>query len=114
MEPILKIFGADAWHSSVTIIGNRQGIQNLIKALQDSIGNQISTSQFFETDGEGYEVDIKLFDHDSDSDEWNNLPMHYYGEIASTKDKKKWNNLWGLFTELNRIKKIKKIESRES
>lgn len=114
MEPVLKIFGADAWHSSVTIVGNREGIKNLIKTLQDSLDNQISSSEFLETDGEGYDIDVKLFDHDFHSSEWDSLPMHYTDEIASTKDGQKWNNLWGIFTELNRIKKIKKIESREN
>jgi hypothetical protein len=111
MEPILKVFGADAWHSSVTIVGNKVAIENLIQALQEAIDGGSSTSEFSETDGEYYDLDIKLFDHDSESVEWNKLPMHYTDEMASTKDKQKWNNLWDLFTELIRLKKIKRIES---
>jgi hypothetical protein len=111
MESVVKIFGANSWHSPISIIGNKDALTKLKNTIQLAIDNEdgYASDDFLETDGEGFSIEVKLYDEGFNSDKWNDLPNHYTDEIASTKNEEHWKNLYKLLRP-NRIeKKINKI-----
>ena len=105
----MKIFGAKSWHDTVSIIGNKEALLKLRDTIDSAIKNGYFSNEFMETDGEGFEVEIKLHDEDFNSDKWDKLPNHYSDEIASTKNLDHWNNLWELMKPDRREGKIDKL-----
>lgn len=93
MIPVLKVFPAKQWHDTVSIIGNRESLQNLLMVIQSSLNEGYSQSEFMESDGEGYKVEIKLLDEKFGSKSWDNLPMHYTDEMCKERDSGKWEDL---------------------
>ncbi len=87
---IVKVFGSKVWHGSVTIIGNKIGLEKLRDLIDNTIKKEYHSDNFIETDGEGYEIEVLMHDYDYNSVDWIKLPVHYTDDIASEKDKEKW------------------------
>lgn len=100
MESVIKIFGASEWHNPVLVIGNKQALLKLKDTIQKAIDREdgYSSERFLEADGEGFNIEVKLYDeeYESENSGWNKLPNHYTDEIASTKNKEYWKNLYRL------------------
>ena len=107
MEPVLKVFGSESWHGSVTIIGNVESLKKLRDSIDEAIQNEYSNSLYSESDGEYYNLEVVLV---NDSDIMDSFPNHYTDNISSTKDKKKWDFLYSELNRLSRNYKIDKLE----
>ena len=53
MDP-LHIFGQEFWHNEAFLIGNRNALLALKKAIDKALENKISKPVFMQNDGEGY------------------------------------------------------------
>jgi hypothetical protein len=91
---IIKIFGANAWHDNVSIIGNKEALEKLKQLIDSALEHGFSKDEFMESDGEGFNIEIAINNHLFDSDEWIKFPVHYIDEMASEKDKNKWDYLY--------------------
>ncbi len=110
MDSVIKIFGAKSWHDTVSIVGNKEALIRFRDLIQDAITKGFSDGEFLESDGEGYNIEIKLHDWGFYSDGWNNLPVHYSDDLSSEKNWKYWENLHDLMTSGRRDSKIEKLE----
>ncbi len=62
---ILNIYGQEDNHTEAKIVGNREGLQSLQRALYRALnGDKTTTAEerepLFASDGEGYEVQIEM------------------------------------------------------
>ena len=115
MIPVLKIFGSAFWHDTVTIVGNKESLIRLRNLIDRSLKEGYDLDEFMETDGEGYNVEIKLHDEDFGSSEWDGLPMHYTDDkMIGSNSEKEWKNLHKLLIKDKRENKIEKINQGEN
>ncbi len=110
MDSVIKVFGAKQWHDTVSIIGNKEALIRLKNVIENAIKNEYSIDEFLESDGEGYNIEVKLHEGGFYSDKWNNIPVHYTDEIASEKNEEYWKNLFNLMKKDRRENKIDKLE----
>lgn len=66
---ILNVYGQEAWHTEVRIVGNQEGLLELRNTIDKAIkdGKAVSSGDdcVFASDGEGYDVEIECH-----NDEW--------------------------------------------
>ena len=62
---ILQIYGQEAWHDEVKIVGTKEALQKLSKALQNCLERNWSQFDTFVSDGEGYTIKLKMVEEDS-------------------------------------------------
>lgn len=84
---LLHVYGAEAWHESVFIVGNRKGLQALRNAIDDALkaepgGKGFGTRECMVSDGEGYQLHVSCFDHDWQHPDWKEIAMPYTANIA--------------------------------
>ena len=79
---ILHIFGQEAWHDTVVILGNHAGLMGLKKAVDLALENGKAASYTQASDGEGYWL---LVLQSGNEDEF---PLPYTYEYA--KENKEW------------------------
>jgi DNA-binding winged helix-turn-helix (wHTH) protein len=69
MKNILHIYGQEAWHDDAKIFGTEEALKQLVKTIKDVLkkkeGHQFET---FVTDGEGYNVYVKLINSEKEFD----------------------------------------------
>jgi len=95
--PVLKIFGAEQWHDDIQIVGNKLALNKLKSAIEKALKGNASSEEMFETDGEGYDIEVVMFNEKFSDTEWDKLPMHYISDLAQYDNAKKWKNLVELF-----------------
>ena len=80
MKDILKIFGLVVESDYVSIIGDREALIKLKGIIERAINTgETETILVFESDGEGYQLNIKMLDKlFGNSEVWKKLPMSYY------------------------------------
>lgn len=82
--PLLHIYGQEAHHDDVEIVGNMEALSMLVNAIVDAIiKNNGETQNVFVSDGEGYSVRVML--HNKKWDDWHKLPMPYTTDYAAEK-----------------------------
>ena len=61
MPNAVHVYGQDAHHDPVIIVGTREGLLTLLDAVMDALLTRPKRPRlFFAADGEGYEIDISL------------------------------------------------------
>ncbi len=56
---LLHVYGQDAWHAPVRIVGTRDALEHLAIALMQAVyGLPQSAKTFFVNDGEGFQIDV--------------------------------------------------------
>ena len=74
----LHIYGQEAWHDDIKIVGTKDALQKFLESLHKSLQEGKSEFQTFVNDGEGYSILIKCVEEDSP--EFDEMP--YFGEYA--------------------------------
>ena len=86
---LLHIYGQEQWHGEAYIIGNRGGLLELKKAIEqalsDNKGETGDDEPVFANDGEGYQTKVIMNNTDWLESFWVKLALPYTGEVASDK-----------------------------
>lgn len=99
---LLHVYGQDAWHDEVYIIGNRAGLESLlntiIRAIETGVDSTPSCDEsdpVFVSDGEGFTTVVFCDESDWQGEFWRNLAMPYNNDYAqgSWEKIKPWE-LW--------------------
>lgn len=53
---MIHIYGQGQWHGEVAIVGTKDDLVRLAKAIQSAIESKTSKIESFTNDGEGYEI----------------------------------------------------------
>lgn len=90
---LLHMYSQDQWHDNAYIVGNRYGLEELKKAveqaLKDDCGSpKIGTANVMVSDGEGFDTVVIRCDKDWQDDVWQNLFLPYVGKSAEDKNPK--------------------------
>jgi hypothetical protein len=90
--PWLHIYGQPCEHCEARIAGNRKALEIVMNTIQKALNMPIdadswekTTEEVFATDGEGYDVAVKLLPDDPDKKPmldniWDRYPPRYYRE----------------------------------
>lgn len=87
-KAILKVINPAYWEDSSVIVGNRAGLEQLKKVIEDALEDNSTpfNTYFYETDGSGYYLFCRMHD-DQLSCELANLPTSYdSSDLESSKD----------------------------
>lgn len=82
-DNLLHIYGQNSEHDDVWIVGNREALRRLSKALVNilfhhgAVGTKQSIKDVMTADGEGYEIHIIRNDSTWTEDYWRNLGLPY-------------------------------------
>lgn len=78
---LLHIYAQDSWHQPVTIVGNREALEQLVEHLQLLLndGQQGQSFEAFVNDGEGYDVRLLMIEH---PDTWERIATPYTDEMC--------------------------------
>ena len=96
-DKLLHVYGQDAWHDDVWIVGNRPALQLLRNTLDNALAKGMDTTEqidepgLFVNDGEGYEVRVLFLEGDWDTMAWRRLAVPYTEDCAKETHE---NALW--------------------
>ena len=83
---LLHIYGQEAWHDDVYLVGNRAGLSALKTAIEEALaigkGQTPEKGQVFVSDGEGYSVKVLCNDEDWQGEFWGTLAVPYTEDFA--------------------------------
>jgi hypothetical protein len=81
--PVIHLWSPPSWHEDQYIVGNREGLEELVKLLQKVLAEEkeVHQEEFFTCDGEGYSLVVI---HNEDDV---NMAVPYTESIASEKRK---------------------------
>ena len=82
---LLHLYGQEYYHDETYIVGSRESLLSLKKAIEDALETGRGTTEFFTSDGEGFDTNIILREEQWESPFWTNLSLPYSGEIARDK-----------------------------
>ena len=82
---LLHIYGQAYYHDETYIVGGRQSLLSLKKAIEDALETGRGSAEFFTADGEGYDTNILLREDQWESTFWTNLAFPYSEEFARDK-----------------------------
>ena len=87
---LLHIYAQEQWHGEAYIVGNRGGLQELKRAIEQALRNGKGETGRYGTyvcpnDGEGYKVKITMNNTDWLGAFWDKLALSYTEEVASDK-----------------------------
>lgn len=82
---VLHIFGQSNEHDDAYIIGNRDGLQALLFAVQRALVDLDGQSKAMVQDGEGFGIKVMLLDQDWQSDAFKSLAVPYTSKYAQEK-----------------------------
>ena len=77
---LLHIYSQLFEHCEARIVGNKAGLQELVKTIEAALkcsGEAISAEEVFATDGEGYDVEVVVMPNDWNDPKWKESPPHY-------------------------------------
>lgn len=63
-EPILHIYGQEAFHDDVYIAGNREGMDLLCNAILRSMNGALSGAEVSVCDGEWYTITVRVYSNE--------------------------------------------------
>ena len=80
---VVHIYGQYAHHMEAIILGNRQGLLALKKAINTALGRPLGrgTQEVYVNDGEGYDIEIQVIK----DEEIDKLPVTYTADYAQDK-----------------------------
>lgn len=76
---ILHIYAQDSWHQEAYIVGNKEGLLELKKAIDQALKLKQGIANVSPTDGEGYEAYVLLVG-DDEEDKFHQLKLPYTGK----------------------------------
>ena len=82
---LLHVYGQEAWHDDVAIVGNRAGLEALQAQLALVLAGPMLADYgegYYVADGEGFGVRMVLDDADWQSSEWQSRPRPYSADYA--------------------------------
>jgi hypothetical protein len=75
---VIHIYAQPYEHAEAKIVGNKEGLIDLLKKITEAIQNgQSSLDNAWCTDGEGYEIKIIVGPDDWQDNEWQKYPPEY-------------------------------------
>ena len=80
MEKVLNIYSQPMEHMEARIVGNKAGLEELRRVIDETLDHKYTqTCSLYASDGEGYQVEIKLKPDDwfSKSMDENDLPFYH-------------------------------------
>lgn len=81
--PLLHIHSQDWWHQPAYIVGNSQGLRQLLVAIERTLEEKKDQgTEVFAADGEGYPVFVLLDDTPWTGDRWTRAELPYTDEAA--------------------------------
>lgn len=93
MTPILQVYAQDQWHADLVIIGNKEGLQRLLKSVAFALvqeGNVLVRDPVCVSDGEGYDIEIRNLGNATLKDKrWSELAVPYTEPGTFDKEKQK-------------------------
>lgn len=82
---LLHIYGQEYYHDETYIVGDREALVSLKKAIEDALETGRGSAEFFTSDGEGYDANIILREDKWESEFWTNLALPYAAGHAEDK-----------------------------
>lgn len=87
---LLHIYGQESWHNEAYIVGNKSGLQELKKAIEQALNSgRGETGEhnacIYVNDGEGYKVQIIMNNTNWLEPFWKKLALPYTEVVASDK-----------------------------
>jgi hypothetical protein len=84
---LIHIYGQSAWHDDAVILGNREGLIALAKAIQEALETNEAKAEFeaMVSDGEGYSIKIILNDSPWESEFWEKAAVPYTADYAKER-----------------------------
>ena len=86
---LLHIYGQEQWHGNAYIIGNKGGLLELKKAIEqalsDNKGEIGDDKPVYANDGEGYQTKVMMNNTGWLESFWGRLAVPYTAEVASDK-----------------------------
>ena len=79
---LLHIYGQEIWHDPVHIVGNREALEDLKKAIEKALDRGRGETDTFCNNGEGYTIVVILDDSDWQNGEWKKRAVPYTDEVA--------------------------------
>lgn len=81
---VLNIYGQPMEHMGVTIIGTREGLQDLVTAIDKALllGTASTGEMLFASDGEGYAVEVIHGSENWLDDFWQKHPAFYHHNLG--------------------------------
>lgn len=76
---VLHIYAQDSWHKEAYIVGNKEGLLELRKAIDQALKSKEAIAEVFPADGEGYEAMVLLVD-DDEEEKLLNIELPYTGK----------------------------------
>lgn len=97
-EALLHVYGQAAWHDDVYIVGNRQALLALKRAIEDALTGQKGVLNAMTNDGEGYSVIVLNLPNGQGNQVWVELAVPYSEEMAKeSRENAKWP--WDLLSD---------------
>ena len=82
---LLHLYGQEYYHDETYIVGSKESLLSLKKAIEDALETGRGSTEFFTADGEGYDTNIILREDQWQSKFWTDLALPYAGEHARDK-----------------------------
>lgn len=81
-DGLLHLYGQEYYHDETYIVGSREALLSLKKAIDDALETGRGTAEFFTSDGEGFDTNIIVREDKWESPFWTSLALPYAGEHA--------------------------------
>ena len=75
---LLHIYPQAFWHDDAVVLGNRSALKRLLRTVQRALDIGEAFTEVMTTDGEGYNIYVKVLDEDWSGEKWRTASLPYY------------------------------------
>ena len=74
---LLHIYPQAFWHDNAVVLGNRSALERLLNTVQKALDIGEAFTEVMTTDGEGYNVYVKVLNDPWDGEKWTTVSLPY-------------------------------------